>query len=140
MYYKKETNVDDSELWFVIIVSRHKNKWIFVKHKERDTRELPWGHREIGESVHDSAKRELYEETGAKKFDIDHVWYRSLVNAKNEKSYWSIYFAEVHVLEELPWMEIGNIDFFDEVPENTTYPDVHPMIYENVKKYILKLL
>lgn len=67
-FYKK---VDDDKLKFVVIVSRYQNKWIFCKHKQRDTYEIPGGHREAGETILEAAKRELYEETGAIKFSIE---------------------------------------------------------------------
>ena len=67
-FYKK---VDDDKLKFVVIVSRYQNKWIFCKHKQRDTYEIPGGHREAGETILEAAKRELYEETGAIKFQLN---------------------------------------------------------------------
>lgn len=49
----------------VVIVSNYKGKWIYCKHKERDSWEIPGGHIEDGETPLEAAKRELYEETGA---------------------------------------------------------------------------
>lgn len=57
--------VDDSLLKFAVIISQSNGKWVFCKHKERDTYEVPGGHREAGENILETAKRELQEETGA---------------------------------------------------------------------------
>ena len=62
--------IDDRLLEFAVIISRTNGKWIFCKHKERDTFEVPGGHREAGETIEDTARRELKEETGAVDFDI----------------------------------------------------------------------
>lgn len=50
--------VDDALLKFAVVISRYDNKWVFCKHKERNTFEVPGGHREQGESILDTAKRE----------------------------------------------------------------------------------
>lgn len=44
-FYEKNI-IENEKLLYAIVVSRYKNKWIFVKHKERDTWEIPAGHRE----------------------------------------------------------------------------------------------
>lgn len=51
--------VDDSFLKFAVIISQSNGKWVFCKHKERDTYEAPGGHREAGEDIIETAKREL---------------------------------------------------------------------------------
>lgn len=65
--------VDDKRLRFAVIVARHRGQWVFCKHRERDTYELPGGHREPGESILEAARRELQEETGAAAFSIHPV-------------------------------------------------------------------
>ena len=41
--------VNDELLKFAVIISQSNGKWVFCKHKERDTYEVPGGHREDGE-------------------------------------------------------------------------------------------
>lgn len=62
--------VADNLLKFAVIIAKTEGKWVFCKHKERDTYEIPGGHRELGETIMDNAKRELMEETGATEFHI----------------------------------------------------------------------
>lgn len=54
----------------VVVVSRYRNQWILVRHKERLTWEVPAGHREPQETLEAAACRELYEETGAAEFEL----------------------------------------------------------------------
>ena len=63
--------VDAALLKFAVIISKSNGKWVMCKHKERDTYEVPGGHREEGEDILDTAKRELQEETGAVKFNLE---------------------------------------------------------------------
>ena len=41
-------NMDDELLKFAVIITKAKNKYVFCKHKDRDTWEIPGGHREQG--------------------------------------------------------------------------------------------
>ena len=41
-------SIDDKLLKFAVIISKTNGKWIFCKHRERDTYEVPGGHRESG--------------------------------------------------------------------------------------------
>ena len=43
-------SLEDSELTYVVMGARYRGQWIFVKHRERETWELPAGHIEPGES------------------------------------------------------------------------------------------
>ncbi len=69
-FYK---NIDEDSLKFAVIIAKHDEKWVFCKHKERDTYEVPGGHRESGETIEETAKRELYEETGATDYLMEPV-------------------------------------------------------------------
>ena len=92
--------VDDSLLKFAVIISLSNGKWVFCKHKERDTYEAPGGHREVGEDILETAKRELQEETGAIRFDIKPICVYSVtgknsVNETGEETFGLLCFAEI---------------------------------------------
>ena len=75
-------NINDKSLKFAVIISKYNGQWVLCKHKNRDTYEIPGGHREVGETIDDTAKRELHEETGAIDFSIKPVCVYS-VTGKN---------------------------------------------------------
>lgn len=49
--------VDDSLLKFAVIIAKTNGKWVFCKHRERNTFEVPGGHREDDEVILETAKR-----------------------------------------------------------------------------------
>ena len=129
--------VDDSLLKFAVIVANYRGKWVFCKHKERDTYECPGGHREQGETILETAKRELWEETGASKFNLRKICVYSVLKSCQE-TFGMLYFAEIKSFEELPMMEIEKIEFFDGLPEKWTYPLIQPKLMEKIQATILK--
>lgn len=129
--------VDDSLLKFAVIIACSKGRWVFCKHKERDTYEIPGGHREPGENILDTAKRELYEETGAVKYSIKPICVYS-VTAPNEfdgvETFGGLYFADIEEFEDELHSEIERISFFDSLPEKLTYPMIQPKLVEEAKR------
>lgn len=127
--------VADNLLKFAVIISKTEGKWVFCKHKDRDTYEVPGGHRELGESIMDTAKRELMEETGATEFDIKPICVYSVkgktrVNEKeDEESFGMLFIADIVFFEELH-SEIEEILITDTLVENWTYPLIQPKLIE----------
>ena len=127
--------VDDALLKFAVIISKSDDKWVFCKHKERNTFELPGGHREQGESILDTAKRELYEETGAVVYTIEPVCVYSVigknsVNETGEETYGMLYYAEISEFEAQLHKEMEKVFKFDELPTEWTYPFIQPKLIQ----------
>jgi len=125
--------IADELLKFAVIISKSQNKYVFCKHKERDTWEIPSGHRESGERILDTAKRELYEETGALEFEIKPVCVYSVVSDDSE-SFGMLYFADIKRFESELHSEIEKIAITDYLPERWTYPNIQPFLINEAKK------
>ena len=131
-------NVADELLKFAVIISRTNGKWIFCKHRDRETYEVPGGCRELGESIIDTAKRELREETGAVEFDIKSICVYSVkgktrVNENEEdESFGMLFIADVFSFEELH-SEIEKILITDTLVEEWTYPLIQPKLIEEAR-------
>ena len=132
-------NAPDELLKFAVIISKTNGKWIFCKHKERNTYEVPGGRRELGENISDTAKRELTEETGAVEFDIKPICVYSVkgktrVNEnEEEESFGMLFIADVFSFEELH-SEIEEILITNTLVENWTYPLIQPKLIEEAHK------
>lgn len=124
--------VEDSFLTRVVCVCRYKDKWVFCKKKETNTWEIPGGHIEENEDWKTALKRELFEETGATEVDVSPVCLYSI------STYGKLCFAEIKKLDKLPNFEMKEIGFFDEMPDNLTYPETHTLFFETVKNFLLK--
>ena len=131
-FYEK---VDDELLKFAVIISKTDDKWVFCKHKERDTYEVPGGHREDGESIDVTAERELQEETGAVDYSIEPVCVYSVtgknrVNETGEEMYGMLYVANITEFENELHSEMEKVCIFEDLPTDWTYPLIQPKLIE----------
>lgn len=127
--------VDDKLLKFAVIVSMHNGKWVFCKHKERNTYECPGGHRENDENIEDTAKRELWEETGAKSYVLTPICVYSVLGndgaiENGAETFGMLYFATITSFGELPPLEIERIELLDALPSSWTYPEIQPKLLQ----------
>ena len=125
--------VKDGDLQYAVIVSRSAGKWVFCKHRERDTLECPGGHREAGEPIVQTARRELYEETGAVEYVMSSVCAYEVSREGEPPSYGMLYYADITVFESELTHEIDRIVFMDVLPTEWTYPDIQPILIEELK-------
>lgn len=120
---------------FVVIFARMNGKWIYARHKKRNTWETAGGHIESGETPYEAAKRELYEETGAIDFELSGVFDYG-VHSDTEFSYGRVFIADVRKLGELPESEIAEVRLFDSIPDSMTYPQILPVVYQNLQAHL----
>lgn len=126
--------VASKNLKFAVITAEYNNKWLFVRHKERTTLEIPGGHREKGEDINVTASRELFEETGAIDFHIEAICDYS-VTRNSTPSYGRLFYAQVYKLGELPPLEIAEVISSENLPENLTYKEIQPYLFKKAREF-----
>lgn len=115
---------------FAVIVSRYNGQWVFCRHKDRTTYECPGGHREVQEDILDTARRELYEETGAVEYELSVVGIYS-VKQEEREDFGLLCRCEILEFEEIPEeSEIKEIRLFKDLPTGCTYPEIQPVLLE----------
>ena len=132
--------IEDEKIGFVVIAAKYKNQWVLCRHEERQTWEIPGGHREAGESLEAAARRELYEETGAIKVALHPVCVYSVagktrLQGENDISYGMLYAADIERMGEKPESEIEEVSLIDELPHDLnlwTYPEIQPLLTDKV--------
>lgn len=131
-------HVEDELLKFAVIISFYQGKMVLCRHKDRDTYEIPGGHREADESILDCAKRELFEETGAIAFDIEPLCAyatmgKNRVNVSGDIIYGMLFVADIRRMDKLEY-EISELLFVDKLVDNLTYPDIQPLFVEEYNR------
>lgn len=130
--------VEDKLLKFAVIISRSNEKWVFCKHKERNTYEVPGGHREPGEDILETAKRELQEETGAVRFDMKPICVYSVtgknrINESGEETFGLLCYAEIIEFSDKLNSEMEKVVLLDELPIKWTYPLIQPKLIQEAQ-------
>ena len=83
----------------------------------------------------ETAKRELFEETGAKISEIIPKCDYSM-NGFSGKIFGRLFFSNIIELGNLPDSEIVEIIFFDKLPINLTYSEVQPQLFEKTIAFL----
>ena len=130
------TEIADSLLKFAVIAARHQDKWVLCRHMQRSTWEIPGGHRELGEPISETARRELWEETGAVDAKLTPLCIYNAIT-DDAPSYGMLFFAEISAFDSIPERsEIAEIRLFDTLPENLTYPTIQPQLHDYVMQWL----
>lgn len=131
--------IEDEKIAFAVIAAKFEGKWILCRHEGRSTWEIPGGHREIGETVEEAARRELYEETGAAEYTLRPIGVYSVqgktpYQKEGDISYGMLYSAQVQKLGQKPESEIAEVICSEALPEEGAwaYPEIQPALVQKV--------
>lgn len=130
---------EESVFEFAVIAAKKDGEWLLCRHEERNTWECPGGHREVGERIEDTARRELFEETGAEAYILQPVCAYSCMRNGGAASFGMLYFAQVDSLGSLPEYEIAEAKCFGTLPKERdfwTYPDIQPHLIRKVVGFL----
>lgn len=132
-------DIADDLLRFAVIISKTNGKWVFCKHRQRNTLEVPGGRREPGETILETARRELQEETGAIDFTLQPVCVYSVKGKNNinkhddDISYGMLFISEIFSFGDIH-SEIEKIVISEELPDAWTYPEIQPKLMEEAER------
>ncbi len=133
-------SADDDTLKFAAVVSRCHGRWVFCREKGRDTYEIPGGSRKSDENIEETARRWLYEKTGAARFCMVPVCVYKVKEESGGQTFGMLYFAEIQEFFALPDPEMWHVEFFDGVPGELTYPDIEPALLHHAEEAVKKLM
>lgn len=116
---------------YVVLLSHMDGKILLSRHKDRTTWETQGGHIEQGEEPILAARRELTEESGAAVYELT-----PLFDYVHEESGLGgiVYRADIAKLDALPSFEMAEVQLFDALPENLTYPDITPILFAEMER------
>jgi len=124
------------KLTYSVIAAKYGDGWLYVRHHNRKTWEIPGGHIEKDETADEAARRELIEETGALEFTIECVSTYSVFK-NGETGFGRLYLAEISTLGPVPdTSEIAEVKMMDSLPSNLTHPDIQPQLYQRVLRFM----
>ena len=128
------SEIEDSCLEFAVIAARYQDKWVFCRHKQRSTWEIPGGHRALGEDIQKTVQRVLYEKIGAENAEWSPVCVYCVEKSQNVKNFGMLYWANIEALREL--LEMKEVLFSDILPKELTYPEIQTELFRRIQGWL----
>ena len=128
-------SIDESRLTYVVIAAREKEMWVFVRHRDRSTWEMPAGHIEKDESARQAALRELQEETGTVSARLNPLCDYQ-VSSPGKTEWGRLYGAEILDRNKKLEHEIVELKFVTELPVSLTYPEVQTVLFQHADELL----
>lgn len=120
--------VEDRQLSFAVVLAKCGGKFVLCRHRERSSWEFPGGRREKGEHIEETARRELWEESGALDFDLAPLFPYAVTDGEGGERFGMLYAADVRAFDRELRFEIGEVRLAEALPENWTYPGIQPVL------------
>lgn len=113
----------------VLVFIKEDNKWLMVRNKFRSW-EFPGGHKEQGETIFETAKREAFEEAGVDIKNLQYVGYYRLASGHTTL----IVTANVEKFHAIPEeFETAERKFVSQFPRSLSFSDaVYPWLVKNL--------
>lgn len=122
---------------YVVVCSFYKGQILLSRRRDRATWETQGGHIENGETPLEAARRELYEESGVRDAVLtpvcDYFGWTEMTSANG-----IVFLAEVNQLGLLPESEMAEVHCFNTLPEQLTYPNVTPHLFQCAQQKLSK--
>lgn len=126
--------IPKNRIRYVTAAVRYQDKWVFSRHKLRTTWDMPGGHRETGETVPEAMARELWEETGALEAELHPL---CVYEVNRDEDCGALFFGKISKMGPLPEaFEMEETRLSDSLPENLTYPEILPALFERVQSWL----
>lgn len=122
--------IPEPQLTYVVMAATYRLEWIFVRHRDRVTWEMPAGHIEAGETPDQAAVRELFEEAGVLRSSLSHLCDYA-VTARGNTEYGRLYLVKVEEMEPQLEYETAEVLLSGELPSKLTYPEVQRILFRH---------